>query len=108
MRVAGDAPWDYGVVLASAAVRDHVWVYGPGAARVCYSQRPGRHPCCGLLRWDTLLSEDCTELAPLIACAHRRTGPGGHDSSRADLPSQQLQDSGKWALHSRVALVPRL
>lgn len=39
--VDGDVTWNLVGVLACDVTRDHIGVYGPTAAGVCYQQKPG-------------------------------------------------------------------
>lgn len=57
MGVVSDPTWDYGVVLACAATRDHSWAHGPEIARVYYNQGC---PWSGLPPGDMMMAEGCT------------------------------------------------
>ena len=62
MLVAGDVTWNSGRVLAYDVTRDHIEIYDPTAAGVCYQLKPGRPPLPVLLPGDMLMYKGCTEL----------------------------------------------
>lgn len=81
MIVAGDSTWDW--VSGLCYHEGQVSIYGPVAARVCYLQRPGRHPGSGLLPQDMFMSKCSAELA--------HTSPGCHGvSGTGDMRSGEL------------------
>lgn len=63
MWAASDATRSYGEILACVATMDHAWANGSAAVKVCYHQKPCKHPWSRLLHRNLLMFDGCIELA---------------------------------------------